>query len=318
MNFKTKAKANTTLKYSASIVPKVLISEQAINEMYIYTKEVPDEVGWLGTVEQLEDGTYYIGKTYLFDQEVHGTTTEITPEGLSSFGEELLKQPDGMDIWNSLKMWGHSHVNMGTTPSGQDDKQMQEFENIGHEYFIRLICNKKGELRIDFYNYEAGLTFLDVPYGVEISVDPAVQELDMKLGLLEEQRKQLEHEMQLLIDKNVTEATPPIKEEIKQKVKKKVYTTYKGGAGRTGYGYGNQYGYWQGGVYYTYEDETAEVTLDTLFTETEIKKLAEMVTSTWTFRQVLKDMGYDESLSDSEIQKMYSKLVQIKYSGGKW
>lgn len=323
MNFKNKATANTTIKYAKHIIPSILISEQAINEMYIYTKEVSDEVGWLGTVEQLTDGTYYIGKTFLFDQEVHGTTTEITPEGLSSFGEELLKQPDGVEIWNSLRMWGHSHVNMATNPSGQDDKQMEDFANIGHDYFIRLITNKSGSLRLDFYDYKAGLTFLDVPYGIEISVNPEVQKIDMQLGLIQEKMKQLENEMQLLINKDVTDMTPAIVAEIKTKVRKKVYSYGRGtganygyGQGRTGYTQGVQgtAGYWYNGVYYADEwDDVQTVSLEDLFSEKEIEKLTEVVTNRAQFEKLLTDMGYAGQIDHVDIGRMYSKLIQAKW-----
>ena len=67
-----------------------------------------DEVGWLGTVYYNSEHNYYfVSDVFLFDQEVHGTTTEITPEGLADFATELLQREDGMEIWNNMKLWGH-------------------------------------------------------------------------------------------------------------------------------------------------------------------------------------------------------------------
>lgn len=319
MNFKTKATANTTVKFSPTIIPNVVISEQAINEMFVYTKEVSDEVGWLGTVHKLEDGTYYIEKTFLFDQEVHGTTTEITPEGLSSFGEALLQQEDGVEIWNNLKMWGHSHVNMATNPSGQDDKQMNEFSNVGHDFFIRLITNKSGSLRLDLYDYEGGLTFLDLPYGIEESVDPQYQQIDAELGNLKAYMEQLENQLQMLKEKNVTEITPVIQAEIKEKVRKKYATV----------GYGRGYGGYQGTQNVNQGDGKGETTyyqqrwddpftidvveLLDIFSEREIKHMAQTVTNQKDFKSELARIGYLELLTNQDIQSLYSKLVQVKW-----
>ncbi len=231
----------TSVKVIQTAIPRVGISADALAKMYIYVQECSDEIGWLGTVQALESGKHFIiDDVYLFDQDVHGATTEITPEGLAEFGEALLSQPDGVDIWNRMQLWGHSHVNRAINPSGQDDKQMQEFANIGHDFFIRLICNKKGDMKVDFYNYKQGITYLDVPWEVlatseENSIQEEIYKLQLELETLQENREAI--------------YTEPIKAEMKEKVHKFTYTQPAKPI------VGNQFGYWQDGKWIRTDNE---------------------------------------------------------------
>lgn len=213
MNFNERLNPSVTTKALLSSVPFIVISREALIKMYHYVDKCTEEVGWMGTAYR--DGKeIFIHDVYLFDQEVHATTTEITPQGLSDFAAELLQSEEGMEIWNNLKMWGHSHVNMGVTPSGQDDKQMETFKEGGHDWFIRLIANKKGELKIDLYNYESGVIYIDLPW--------EAQESDEELAI--------QHQIQLLqnelnnIQKGMMDAySETIGAEMKVKVRKKSF-----------------------------------------------------------------------------------------------
>lgn len=219
--FKERLNPTTTVKAVQGKTPYVFIQADAIAKMQAYVESCPDEIGWLGTAHKHRSDVV-IEDVYLFDQEVHSTTTEITPEGLSQFGEELLQREDvdGMSIWNSLKVWGHSHVNMGVTPSAQDNTQMDTFGNSGHDWFIRIIANKKGELKIDLYDYENGIQYHDLPWeelytAEESALHAQIRELNHKINELKKSKK-------ATIDE-------PIKEEMKVKVRKKASTIYYGG-----------------------------------------------------------------------------------------
>lgn len=130
-------------------LPRVLLTRDVYEDMFVLVDECQQEVGWLGVVERI-GRDFLIKEVFLFDQEVHGTTCEITPNGLADFATEILSnRPDGMEVVNSLRFWGHSHVNMGTSPSGQDESQLLELAEQGEaDYFIRAILNKDG--RIEF------------------------------------------------------------------------------------------------------------------------------------------------------------------------
>lgn len=216
MNFQENLNPKTTVKTLDVSMPYVVVSKKALIKMFHYVDQCADEIGWLGTAH-MNKKEIYVEDVYLFDQEVHSTTTEITPEGLASFCEEIMSQPDGMEIWNNLKVWGHSHVNMSTFASSQDDKQMEEFKNGGHEWFLRIIANKKGDLRCDLYHYEYGLIFNEISW--EADYDEVENSIYRKINELSRQLE--EYNKQIVLD-----TKDYIAEEIKQKVRKKHYGGY--------------------------------------------------------------------------------------------
>ena len=132
---------------------------------------------------------------------------------------ELLAQPDGMDVWNNMKCWGHSHVNMGVFASGQDDTQMNVFKDAGHDFFIRVIANKKGEMEFTFYNYATGIIYKDTPWAILRSQQNADQ-----IRMINEAIASLKKQLEDLEGISYPELSASIKTEIASKVKKKVYT----------------------------------------------------------------------------------------------
>ncbi len=202
-----------TIKALEICVPQIIISPLALDKMKVYVDECRDEVGWLGTAVR-DDKGIYITDTFLFDQEVSAVTTDITEEGLSTFAEELLKQPNGVEIWNNIKVWGHSHVNMATSPSRTDENQMETFVECGHDWFIRIIANKNGSLRIDLFDYALGVIYSDMPWQTGLS------EEEVRLyNIINESKKKLKE----INSKRMATITDSIVEEIKQKVRKKTY-----------------------------------------------------------------------------------------------
>ena len=211
-------------KITLSKKPIVLFSSDAILKMKLYTKEVNDEVGWLGTVNKIGNN-YYVSDVFLFEQDVHGTTTEITPEGLTTFAEEILQEEDGVEKWNNMKLWGHSHVNMGVFASSQDDKQIKELK-ANTDFFIRVIMNKKDEIKIDIVDDDVIVENADF---AEINN----QDVTNLLKLIEEAKAQIE-EIKL---KREEELAVEVKKEVKEKVREKrsVITAYGSFYGRNSY-----------------------------------------------------------------------------------
>jgi hypothetical protein len=156
----------TSIEMISCGIPTIYVTPIANAKMQHYVDIVADEVGWLGIVEELESGDYLIEDVYLFEQRVSTATTEITEDALATFATEMLKRDDGMEIMNKLRFWGHSHVNMGTGPSAQDDSQMDTFESSGHDFFIRGIYNKKGEVNLCVYDYARGVIINHPPWAI--------------------------------------------------------------------------------------------------------------------------------------------------------
>lgn len=152
----------------------VLISKEAYERMWHFVDVADDEVGWLGTVKELPRGGFLIEEVFLLHQEVTGATTEISEEGVSRLADELLRREDGLEAVNKLRFWGHSHVMMGTSPSYQDERQMDMFRDNDCEWFIRAILNKRGRMEIDIFYFDSQIMFKDVPW---IVYNPVTQEI---------------------------------------------------------------------------------------------------------------------------------------------
>lgn len=149
----------------------VWVTPEAHNRMVGYVGHCNYEIGWYGTVEVLSGGQLLIDNVYLFPQEVSGATTETSNQNQDQFIHQILADYDheqAADIINRIRMWGHSHVNMGVTPSVVDDNQMLKFDNsIGASdtpFMIRLIMNKKGDVRYDVYDYSLNVAHMNVPW----------------------------------------------------------------------------------------------------------------------------------------------------------
>lgn len=68
-----------------------------------------------------------------------------------------------------VRIHAHSHVNMGTSPSGTDNDQINKLINQVGDYFIQFIINHKNENTCNIYDKEKGYIYEDVDQYLEIS-----------------------------------------------------------------------------------------------------------------------------------------------------
>lgn len=154
---------------------RVVVMPTALQTMQLIVQLSDKEVGWLGRVREIEN-ILVLTDIYLFHQEVAHTTCEITAAGLTEFAMELLEQPGGDEVYNEVRLWGHSHVNMGVSPSGQDEKQMGVFETSGHPWFLRCIANKKGDMQFTLFDFDSGIIVEDMPWEVYMPTPVGLEE----------------------------------------------------------------------------------------------------------------------------------------------
>lgn len=188
---------------------EVQISPLAYQKMMHYVDIVSKEVGWLGDCYNIGNGKFLIKDVFLMKQETNSTTTEIDPEFISEFATEMMQTEEGFDIISNLNFWGHSHANMDTAPSFQDDTQIEELRSSGSQYFLRGIANKHGKFQFTLYLYDLGVEIDDVPWTIY---------MEEVAGLREQ-----------------------IEEEIKEKVSEKPYTSPYATGRNYGNGYQNPY-----------------------------------------------------------------------------
>lgn len=137
----------------------VFFTELAWLKMQTLVREFDKEVAWHGVVMRGTDETkdeYYISDILVYPQEVTGATVNTDQEKYQMW---LMSHDD--DVFNNIRMQGHSHVNMGVTPSGVDntlyEKILAQLED--DMFYIFMIWNKRGEKTIKIYDLAKNIFF---------------------------------------------------------------------------------------------------------------------------------------------------------------
>ena len=225
--------------------PMVCFTEQVLAKFKGYVDNCSLEIGWLALVKIDEQGRYIVYDTLLPHQNVSAVTTDLMESGLQEVGEEILTTRP--DEFNNVRCWCHSHVNMQVCPSGTDDNTFEQFyENC--EYFIRVICNKKGDMRVDFVDLEKETRFDNINWYILLSketeaLNNSIEKCQKEIDEIVEKNKKVIEELNKKIDEYrdnlFKELEVNIKEEVKEKVKEEKYTYKKYETAQ----YGNCYAY---------------------------------------------------------------------------
>ena len=163
--------------------PTVYITTQAYTKMRMLVDKTTTEIGWYGTVTKVPGltGVYVIEDIIVYPQKVTGATCEQLDDKMFEFEMSLTT-----DQVNHKRFHGHSHVNMGTTPSGVDEQFYHDILTQVTDFFIITVTNKRNEYTTRVYDMEHNILFTDVPISV---IDDEGLELDL---WYEESKKQLE------------------------------------------------------------------------------------------------------------------------------
>ena len=118
--------------------PTVYITTQAYTKMRMLVDKTTTEIGWYGTVTKVPGltGVYVIEDIIVYPQKVTGATCEQLDNKMFEFEMSLTT-----DQVNHKRFHGHSHVNMGTCPSGVDESFYQDLLSQVTDYFIITITN---------------------------------------------------------------------------------------------------------------------------------------------------------------------------------
>ena len=123
----------------------VYFVQSAYRKFQALVKEFDKEVAWHGIAYRGKDESkdeYYITDILVYPQEVTGATVTTDQNKYQTW---LMNHDD--ETFNNIRMQGHSHVNMGVTPSGVDENL---YESILAQlddtmFYIFMIWNKKND-----------------------------------------------------------------------------------------------------------------------------------------------------------------------------
>lgn len=133
----------------------LVFTPTAYSKMLMLVQSFDSEVAWHGVVVR-QDNTFVISDIVVYPQEVSGATVNTDQE---EYEKWLMALDD--TTFNHLRMQGHSHVNMSTSPSGVDESHQERIiEQLGDEdYYIFLIWNKKNERTVIIYDMASNTLF---------------------------------------------------------------------------------------------------------------------------------------------------------------
>ena len=146
----------------------VYFTPEAWMKMYMLVVNFDKEVAWHGVAKRSEDpekDEYIISDILVYPQKVTAATVETDQEEYENWLYEL---PD--EVFNNLRMQGHSHVNMGVSPSGVDtthqEKIMRQLDD--DMFYIFMIWNKSFTKWVKVYDFAKNTMFETADVDVKI------------------------------------------------------------------------------------------------------------------------------------------------------
>ncbi len=167
----------------------ITFSEKAWMKIFALVHTYSTEVEWHGVVERTAADAFYIKDVLIFPHKVTGAT-------VISDQTEYEKWLDTLDneTFNALRFHGHSHVNMGVTPSNVDMTYRHNIlNNFGTPsatsdlFYIFLIFNKKGDISGEIYDLQNNALYSKSTNTDEINI--VVEDCDWLTDFLDEAKR---------------------------------------------------------------------------------------------------------------------------------
>lgn len=167
----------------------ITFSAKAWMKIFALVHTYSTEVEWHGVVERTAADAFYIKDVLIFPHKVTGAT-------VISDQTEYEKWLDTLDneTFNALRFHGHSHVNMGVTPSSVDMTYRNNIlNNFGTPsetsdlFYIFLIFNKRSDISGEIYDLQNNALYSKSTTVDEINI--VVEDCDWLTEFLDEAKK---------------------------------------------------------------------------------------------------------------------------------
>lgn len=147
----------------------IIFTYEAYVKMLDLINHFDSEVAWHGVVKRAEQkNTFVISDILVYPQVVTGATVNTDQKPYETW---LYCHPD--EVFNNIRMQGHSHVDMPTSPSSVDTHHQEKIlEQLGDDdYYIFMIWNKKLQHTIKIYDMQNNILFDDSDIAVSVGED---------------------------------------------------------------------------------------------------------------------------------------------------
>lgn len=153
------------LPKTADLKATVVYTIEAYMQIKSLVSHCTDEVGWHGIATREGEGKYKIHEIFTYPQTVTGATISCDADAYAMWNMGLEDE-----VVNNTRYHGHSHVNMGTTPSGVDAQFRQDIltKLQNDEFYIFQIFNKAGSIHHTIYDLAINTCFEDKDVTVAI------------------------------------------------------------------------------------------------------------------------------------------------------
>lgn len=167
----------------------ITLSAQAYMKIFALVHTYSTEVERHGVVERTAADAFHIKDVLIFPHKVTSAT-------VISDQTEYEKWLDTLDdnTFNALRFHGHSHVNMGVTPSGVDmTYRYNILNNFGTPsetsdlFYIFLIFNKRGDISGEIYDLQNNALYSKSTTADEIKI--VIEDCDWLTDFLDEAKK---------------------------------------------------------------------------------------------------------------------------------
>jgi len=147
--------------------PTIIYSPEAYAKVKALISHSAIEIGWHGLVNKIDDLTFLIYDILVYPQTCSAANITTDDEAYTKW---LHSFPD--HIFNKIRYQGHSHVNMGVSPSGVDEHFYKDLtKNLKKDdFYIFGIHNKRGDQHSIVFDRKRDLYFEGKSVKVDIGV----------------------------------------------------------------------------------------------------------------------------------------------------
>jgi len=205
------------------------------------------EVAWHALASRGRDpekNEYFVSNVIVYPQIVTGIDVDTDQEEY----QKWLDSYDGNTL-NSIRFQGHSHVNMGVSPSAKDtgfyNELLAQLDDTG--FYIFMIFNKRGEKMVKIYDMAKNRLFETSDVKIEVLLNPSCAGTVSLTGKNGEAASLSEEEQTVMLDALRTfrekQITDEFIKEAKAVVKEKTYAANSQYPANS-YGYPYDHSYW--------------------------------------------------------------------------
>lgn len=131
---------------------KVVLEPTAFSKICLLMYNTDKEIGWHGLItrDEADPNVFHVEDVILYPQTVTSVTVETDD---AKYGNWVIELPN--EHFDKLRFHGHSHVNMGVTPSGTDltyySSLIRQFKD---GFYVFMIINKKMAIFCQVYDFD--------------------------------------------------------------------------------------------------------------------------------------------------------------------